>query len=69
MKWLNSETGQLVKVENPQGYLNVVLHAREHKAKMMEEMMAMAQQGNAPGEKPKEDTKAPKDVENVPTNS
>lgn len=66
--WLNSEAGRQAKYENPNGYQNVILHARAHKMamrmKMMEEMMANPvppdDKGAAPGEKPKEtDKEAP----------
>jgi hypothetical protein len=49
--WLNSATGQLMKQENPPGYMNVVLHARGHKDAIQQEMMqnmAMQPQGEAP---------------------
>lgn len=70
IKWINSDAGQLAKLENPPGYKNVILHARMHKQAMMQEMMEqMAAQGSAPLENSKEDTKAPKDVENVPVNN
>ncbi len=73
IKFLNSEAGQLLKKENPPGYMNVMLHARGHKDMMMQEMMQQQQmqagaEGQAPLPNTKEDTKAPKDVENVPTN-
>lgn len=51
IKWINSEAGQQAKADNPAGYMNTVLHAREHKTAMMEELMqnaAMASQGQAP---------------------
>ena len=42
IQWINNPTGQLAKQENPPGYMNVVLHAKEHKNMMM--MQAMEQQ-------------------------
>lgn len=39
--WLVSDAGRLAKVENPQGYLNVLLHLRQHNQIM--QMMAMKQ--------------------------
>lgn len=43
VKWINSPQGQLAKVENPQGYLNVCLHARMHKVALDMEMMQQMQ--------------------------
>lgn len=63
IKWINSPAGQLAKIENPPGYMNVVLHARAHKT-VLDEMMMAAQmanpEGGAPLESPKEtDKEAP----------
>ncbi len=62
--YLNSEAGQLLKVENSPGYMNVVLHARMHKAAMQAEMMeqqqqAMMAEGQAPLPNTQEDASAP----------
>ena len=66
IKWLNSEAGRQAKIENPNGYQNVVLHARAHKQAMMMkqmeqmQMMAPPSDGAAPKEKPVEtDKEAP----------
>lgn len=63
--WLKSETGQLCKVDNPEGYKNVLLHAKAHlnAIAMQVQQMAMAQmqaqnpQSGAPAEKPNETDK------------
>jgi len=60
--WLVSEAGRLAKTDNPEGYQNVLLHAKAHLQQLqMQQMMQQmqAQQGAAPNEKPKESTKAP----------
>lgn len=62
--WLVSEAGRLCKVENPNGYKNVLLHALQHQQimqmqQMQQAMQAAQGQGAVPGEKPKEDTKTP----------
>jgi hypothetical protein len=44
--WLKSEEGQLAKVENPQGYKNVLLHGMAHKNAAM--MLAQQQMANQP---------------------
>lgn len=59
IKYLNSEAGQLLKKENPEGYMNVMLHARMHKMAMMQEMMDQQAQGAAPLPNAKEDMDAP----------
>lgn len=70
MKYLNSEAGQLLKKENPPGYMNVVLHARMHKMAMMPEMMEQQAQGAAPLPNTKEDMSAPiKEDSDVQTQS
>jgi len=62
-KWLISEAGRAAKIDNPQGYKNVLLHARLHKqAYQQEEMMMMAsgeESGAVPPEKPNENTQVP----------
>lgn len=60
--WLVSEAGRLAKTDNPEGYQNVLLHAKAHlQVLQMQQMMMQqqAQQGATPNEKPKESTKAP----------
>lgn len=60
IKWINSPAGQLAKQENPAGYKNVLLHAREHKealSAMMMEQMAANGGGAAPLESPNEQDK------------
>lgn len=70
--WLISDAGRLAKVDNPAGYKNVLLHAKQHlmimqqammaqqQAQMMAESQASGAKGVAPGKKPKEtDKEAP----------
>ena len=57
-KWVVSSAGRLAKNENPRGYMNVLLHGREHKMiidqlAMMQQQQAEIQRG-APGRKPNE---------------
>lgn len=54
--WLVSPAGRLAKVENPQGYKNVLLHAKMH---MMFMMPAQPSGGAAPNAKPNENTQTP----------
>jgi hypothetical protein len=57
-KWAVSEAGRQVKVDNPDGYQNVLLHAKQHfdimNQRLMEQQQSMAEPGNgaAPEEKP-----------------
>lgn len=76
IKWINSPAGQLAKKENQSGYMNVLLHAREHKKAVDEMMMQQAQMaaggdGATPLESPNElDKEAPITGEgDVKTNS
>lgn len=61
--WLVSDAGRLAKIENNEGYNNVVLHAKMHLQRIQELMMMqqaqMAEQekGAVPGEKPNETEK------------
>jgi hypothetical protein len=58
--WLVSEAGRLAKTDNPEGYKNVLLHAKAHLQVMqMQQMQQQMAQGAAPNEKPNEDTNAP----------
>jgi hypothetical protein len=57
--WLVSEAGRLAKEENPEGYQNVLLHARWHLQIMQMQMMQQQAQGAPPNEKPNESTTAP----------
>jgi predicted Zn-ribbon and HTH transcriptional regulator len=41
-KWIISETGRLAKIENPDGYLNVLLHAQLHH-QFMQQSLAMGE--------------------------
>ena len=41
--WLVSDAGRLAKIENPNGYKNVLLHMKEHMDILREEMMASSQ--------------------------
>lgn len=57
-KWLISEVGRETKIDNPDGYKNVLLHAKMHLDIMKEQqaqqaqMMAPPAKGAAPGAKP-----------------
>lgn len=60
--WLISDAGRLAKTENPGGYKNVLLHAKQHlqliqQAMMAEQMAMAAEKGAVPGEKPNETEK------------
>lgn len=58
--WLISMEGRVAKVDNPNGYRNVLLHAKMHLMIMQQQQMMAAQaQGSVPGAKPKEDTNTP----------
>lgn len=52
--WLIGPAGRLAKIENPDGYKNVMLHMKEHINMMQQNMQMMAQQqpANEPGTKP-----------------
>jgi len=43
--WLVSEAGRLAKIENPEGYKNVLLHMKQHlmlvQMQMMQQQMAL----------------------------
>jgi len=41
--WLTSEVGRQNKVDNPTGYMNVLLHLKEHMAIMTQRLMSMQQ--------------------------
>lgn len=56
-KWANSEAGRLAKIDNPEGYRNVLLHGKMHKMFMQPPMMS--QEGSAPSEIPADDTSTP----------
>lgn len=59
--WAVSEAGRLAKIENPEGYKNVLLHAQMHQQieAMMQIQAPMGGQGAPPQEQPKESTSAP----------
>jgi hypothetical protein len=42
--WLVSDAGRLCKEENPEGYKNVLLHAKEHMMILQQQQMQMQQQ-------------------------
>ena len=67
-KWVVSEAGSVAKVDNPEGYRNVLLYGRQLKMLMMQNAMAAPTGDGANPEKPTEDTsEAPiKGEENVP---
>lgn len=62
-KWAVSDAGRLAKIENPNGYKNVLLHAQQHNMILQEQMMQAslaAAQGAGPVAKPTEqDREAP----------
>lgn len=62
-KWVISEAGRLAKIENPDGYRNVLLYGQGHQQILQQQMMAKAppppEKGAAPEAKPKQDKKAP----------
>jgi len=41
--WLIGEAGRLAKIENPEGYKNVLLHMKEHLQVIQQQMMAQVQ--------------------------
>jgi len=55
-KWLISEAGRQTKTDNPSGYKNVLLHAKEHlrviQQQQMQQMAPPEEQGAVPIEKP-----------------
>lgn len=55
-KWAISEAGQQAKVDNPNGYKNVLLHAMQHQQLIPPPPMV---EGDAPNEGQKQDTKSP----------
>lgn len=59
-KWVISPEGRQTKIDNPNGYMNVMLHGKEHLQAMQMKAMQQAQtqqQGGAPPEKPNETDK------------
>lgn len=68
--WVVSEAGRQMKIDNPPGYKNVLLHGKMHlmfmqQAAMAEMQQAQSQENGAPNaEKPNKDTKAPIKGEN-----
>lgn len=54
--WLKSETGRMAKVENVEGYKNVLLHLKQHImfVQMQQQMQAMQQQAQNPEGNPDE---------------
>lgn len=54
-KWVTGEAGRQAKIDNPNGYRNVLLHGKMHQMELMKEAMAQAEQdaqGAAPSKKP-----------------
>jgi hypothetical protein len=47
VEWLTSETGRLCKQENPQGYLNVLLHWKAHTTKIQQQQLQQMQMQEA----------------------
>lgn len=43
-RWLKSEAGRLAKIENPKGYMNVLLHMKMHVMEMQKQMMEQMMQ-------------------------
>ena len=58
--WLISSAGRLAKVENPEGYKNVLLHMKAHMMIVQQQQMAMQPQTS--GEVPPEKTKQPEKI-------
>jgi hypothetical protein len=58
-KWATSEAGRQAKTDNPNGYRNVLLHGKLHYMANMQQQMTEQQQGQAPPEKPAENTQTP----------
>ena len=59
-KWVISPEGRQTKIDNPPGFMNVMLHGKEHLQQMQMQAMQNAPQqqgGAAPAEKPKETDK------------
>ena len=50
-KWVTSEAGRQAKIDNPNGYKNVLLHGKMHQMAMMPPP-TQQQTGQTPGEKP-----------------
>jgi hypothetical protein len=50
--WLIGDAGRLAKIDNPEGYRNVLLHAKAHMDAMMQGMMAQQQQQMMMGAEP-----------------
>jgi hypothetical protein len=69
--YLISQAGRLLKVQNPNGYKNVLLHMKAHleaiKQKMMEEMQMQAMGDPRMAEQPPGTNKPLTENENVPT--
>lgn len=57
-KYIISEAGRQAKIDNPEGYRNVLLHGKLHFMMAQQNAMAQQEQGAAPNEKPN-----PKDKE------
>ena len=55
-EWAVSDEGRLTKIENPNGYKNVLLHGKMH---FMQMQMQMMQQAQPPAEKPNQNTQTP----------
>jgi len=67
--WLVSDAGRLAKKENPEGYTNVLLHAKQHlmfvqQAMMAEQQAMQSENGASDGKKPKESDKEAPIMEN-----
>jgi hypothetical protein len=66
-RWATGEAGRQAKIDNPNGYKNVLLHGKMHYMQMQMQMMQAPQPGSAPNEKPKPNGEAPiTGEENVP---
>ena len=63
VKWINSPQGQLAKVENSQGFLNVCLHARMHKVALDMEMMQQMQAQAGPNPNASGKVASPKETD------
>lgn len=62
--WVVSEAGRQAKVDNPDGYKNVLLHGKMHLVFVQQSAMASQESDGSNPEKPKKDTKEPIKGEN-----
>lgn len=51
-KWIISEAGRQAKIDNPQGYMNVLLHGKEHFEQIKQQIAAQGPSQPSPGQTP-----------------